>query len=130
VSELGAIALRFALPVALLGLVAGSVAGARQLPRWTRVAERAVLTVGLLTSFAIVVLLIAFATGDFQLAYVANHSSRDMALPYRLAALWGGQAGSLLLWLFILMVYGGACVLTQRNQNRRLMPWVAAVLGT
>ena len=127
-SEFGALALRFALPVALFGLVVGIVAGARQLPRWTRVAERGVLAVAALVTIAMAVLLIAFANGDFQLAYVANHSSRDMALPYRLAALWGGQAGSLLLWLFILIGYGSACVLAQRNQNRRLMPWVAAVL--
>ncbi|MGI9591240.1 MAG: heme lyase CcmF/NrfE family subunit, partial [Myxococcota bacterium] len=127
-SEIGALALRLALPVAVFGLVAACVSGAQQLPRWTRVSERAVLAVGALVTLAIGVFFIAFATGDFQLAYVANHSSRDMALSYRLGALWGGQAGSLLLWLFILMGYGGACVIAQRDQNRRLMPWVAAVL--
>ena len=51
-----------------------------------------------------------------------------MALPYRLAALWGGQAGSLLLWLFILSVYASACVRSSGAQNRTLMPWVAVVL--
>ncbi|MBW2269365.1 MAG: heme lyase CcmF/NrfE family subunit [Deltaproteobacteria bacterium] len=127
-SELGALALRFALPVALLGLVAGVVAAVRELPRWTRVAERSVHAVALLVTLAIAVLMVAFAANDFQLAYVANNSARDMALPYRLAAVWGGQAGSLLLWLVILMGYSSACVVTQRHQNRRLMPWVTAVL--
>ena len=40
----------------------------------------------------------ALAVNDFSLAYVAQHSARSMSLLYRLAALWGGQAGSLLLW--------------------------------
>ena len=53
-------------------------------------------------AIAILVLFAAFASFDYQLAYVAAHSARSMTLPYRLAALWGGQAGSLLLWLFIL----------------------------
>ena len=70
----------------------------------------------------------AFANCDYELAYVAAHSARSMALPYRLAALWGGQAGSLLLWLFILSVYASACVALQRRQNRTLMPWVVVVL--
>jgi cytochrome c-type biogenesis protein CcmF len=70
----------------------------------------------------------AFASFDFQLRYVAANSARDMALHYRLAALWGGQAGSLLLWLWLLAAYGCACLWTQRHQNRALMPWVSAVL--
>jgi len=51
-----------------------------------------------------------------------------MDLAYRLAALWGGQAGSLLLWLWMLTAYGSVCVWSNRNQNRVLMPWVAVVL--
>ena len=127
-SELGALSLRFALPVALFGLAAAVTAGVAKRPDWTRVSERAVLAVACLTSFAILALFLAFANNDFQLSYVAGHSSRDMLLGYRLAALWGGQAGSLLLWLWMLLAYGSACVISQRNQNRRLMPWVSAVL--
>ena len=41
-----------------------------------------------------------------------------MALPYRLAALWGGQAGSLLLWLWMLLAYAACLLVTQRHQNR------------
>ena len=126
--ELGAYALRFALLIALLGLVAGFRAGLGRRPEWTRVAERAVLVVSGCVALAILVLFLAFAGFDYQLAYVAAHSARSMALPYRLAALWGGQAGSLLLWLFILSVYASACVVLQRRQNRSLMPWVVVVL--
>ena len=127
-SELGAYALRFGLLIALLGLVAAFRAGLAQLPEWTRVAERAVFIVAGCVALAIGVLFSAFANCDFELAYVAAHSARSMALPYRLAAVWGGQAGSLLLWLFILSVYSTACVALQRRQNRTLMPWVVVVL--
>ena len=70
----------------------------------------------------------ALATFDYQLLYVARHSARSMALHYRLAALWGGQAGSLLLWLWMLMAYSAASVWFNRTKNRTLMPWV--VVGT
>jgi cytochrome c-type biogenesis protein CcmF len=128
VSDLGALALRFALPVAILGLGAAIYAGLSRRAEWTRVAERAVWTVAGFVVVSIAVLFWAFATFDFSLEYVAAHSARSMALPYRLAALWGGQAGSLLLWLTMLMGYASVCVATQRRQNRTLMPWVAAVL--
>jgi cytochrome c-type biogenesis protein CcmF len=127
-ADLGASALRFALAIALFGLAAAVYAGSSRRSDWTRVAERSVALVFACTTLAMAVLFHAFATGDFSLAYVAAHSARSMAIHYRLAALWGGQAGSLLLWLWMLAVYSTACILTQRDQNRTLMPWVAAVL--
>jgi cytochrome c-type biogenesis protein CcmF len=74
------------------------------------------------------VLFHALATGDFTLAYVAAHSASTMSLPFRLAALWGGQSGSLLLWLWMLLLYASAAVLVTRSAHRPLMPWVCATL--
>jgi cytochrome c-type biogenesis protein CcmF len=127
-SEIGLYALRFSLPLAVFGIGAGIYAGVKQREDWTRVAERAALVVAGFIAIAILVLFNAFAQSDFQLAYVAQNSARSMPLAYRLGALWGGQQGSLLLWLFVLMAYTATCVLTQRKRNRRLMPWVVAVL--
>jgi cytochrome c-type biogenesis protein CcmF len=127
-SDLGAHALRFALLIAVLGFASALYAGIARRPEWTRVAERAVWVVAGCVALAVATLLYAFATFDYSLAYVAAHSARSMALPYRLAALWGGQAGSLLLWLFILCIYASACVWFQRHQNRTLLPFVIVVL--
>jgi len=126
-SDIGAYSLRFALGIALLGFGVAITAGVRRRDDWTRVAERSVWLVFAFTSLSMVSLLIAFATGDFQLAYVAQHSARSMEIQYRLAALWGGQAGSLLLWLWMLCAYASACLWFHRNTARTLMPWVSAV---
>src|SRR5215813_585964 len=126
--ELGAYALRFALAFALFGLGAAVHAGRARRAEWTRVSERALGLVFACTTLAIGLLFTAFARCDYSLVYVASNSARSMALPYRLAALWGGQAGSLLLWLWMLTIYSTACVVSQRRQNRTLMPWVVAVL--
>jgi cytochrome c-type biogenesis protein CcmF len=127
-SEIGEYALRFAFVVTIVGGVAGFVGGRRRDEAWTRLAERSLLLVFGFVTLTMGILFAAFANNDFHLAYVAGHSSRAMALPYRLAALWGGQAGSLLLWLWMLTAYGASCVLLNRRQNRSLMPWVALVL--
>ncbi|MFB3117595.1 MAG: heme lyase CcmF/NrfE family subunit, partial [Myxococcota bacterium] len=126
--DIGGYSLRFALAIALLGLGSAIYAGAQRRPEWTRVAERSVWVVFAFVSVAMIALFYALATFDFQLLYVARHSARSMDLHYRLAALWGGQAGSLLLWLWMLMAYGVASVWFNRTKNRTLMPWVVAVL--
>ena len=127
-SDVGAIALRLALGIAVLGLGVAVTAGLRRREDLTQVAERAVWVVFALTTLAMASLFHAFATYDYQLAYVAQHSARSMDLHYRLAALWGGQAGSLLLWLWMLTAYGAACLWFNRRANRTLMPWVVSVL--
>jgi cytochrome c-type biogenesis protein CcmF len=127
-SDLGQPALLLALTIAVLGLAAGTFAGIRRSPEWTRVAERSVLLVFGLVSLAILALFYAFAYHDYALAYVASHSARSMPLQYRLAALWGGQDGSLLLWGWMLMAYGAAAILVSRRTSRTLMPWVCVML--
>ena len=127
-SDLGSHALRFALLIAIAGFGASIYAGRTRRADWLRVAERSVWVVFVSVTLAITALFVAFATHDYQLAYVAGHSARNMDLSFRLAAVWGGQAGSLLLWLWMLCMYGVACVATNRHQNRALMPWVVAVL--
>ena len=42
---------------------------------------------------------------DFSFVYVARHTSRELPLGYTLSAFWGGQEGSLLLWLLVLTGY-------------------------
>jgi len=39
-------------------------------------------------------------THQFQYFYVYNYTSTDLALRYLVAALWGGQEGSFLVWIF------------------------------
>src|SRR5512134_3264697 len=129
-AELGNASVRFALLLAVAALCAAIHAGLSKRPDWTRVAERGVLVVSAFVALAIGALFYAFATCDYRLSYVAAHSARSMHIQYRMAALWGGQAGSLLLWLFMLCAYASACVVVNRRQNRSLMPWVCAVLLT
>lgn len=127
-ADLGLYALRLGLFFCALGMGAGIYAGISKREDWTRVAERAVLLVGASATMAMIALFYALATNDFSLSYVAAHSARTMPLHYRLGALWGGQAGSLLLWGWMLTAYAAVGVLFNRHQNRKLMPWVCVAM--
>jgi cytochrome c-type biogenesis protein CcmF len=127
VSDLGFYALRLALVVAVAGIAAGVFGGLARRPEWGDVARRAVWIHCALVTVAIGALLYCFATLDFTLEYVASHAARSMAVHYRMAALWGGQAGSLLLWAWMLAIYSTVAVAVTRQQTT-LMPWVCATL--
>jgi cytochrome c-type biogenesis protein CcmF len=91
-------------------------------------AEHGAIAVWGLTLVAVADLLRALVSHDFNIAYVAHYSSSTLPLHYTIAALWGGQAGSLLFWLLILTSMGAVVLFQNRHKNRELMPYVTATL--
>jgi len=91
-------------------------------------AERAVYATWALVFLAVLSLQYCIFTDQFDLEYVASYSNRALPRLYKFTALWGGQAGSLLFWLFILVSYASLIVLTNRRRNRSLMPLVVTTL--
>jgi cytochrome c-type biogenesis protein CcmF len=81
--------------------------------RQHRLLQRLAATSGVVAFFslcgAVGLLAWALLTKDFSLDYVARYSSRLLPWQYALSGLWVGQAGSLLLWAW--MVGGLAVVL-------------------
>lgn len=76
----------------------------------------------------VLLLAYAFVSHDFRIRYVAAHSDRSMPTYYLLTALWGGQDGSLLWWLFLLSIYIAACVSSLGTKLARLQPYIIATL--
>jgi cytochrome c-type biogenesis protein CcmF len=107
-----------------VGVNAGSKGSVRSL---TSARLGAYGTVALI-AVSVLTLAYAFLSHDFRLRYVAQHSDRSMPTVYLLTALWGGQDGSILWWLFLLSLYIGTCVLWLRNKFPELQPYVIATL--
>src|SRR5690606_35993181 len=71
-------------------------------------------------------LLAALITEQYQIRYVWSVTDPHTPPFYRVTALWGSQAGSLLFWSLLMSLFTvGALALNWRSQ-RRLMPWVIA----
>ncbi|MGB2875895.1 MAG: heme lyase CcmF/NrfE family subunit [Gaiellaceae bacterium] len=128
-ADLGRAALIVAFGLALYTAVAGSLAAYRGRRRLHESARNALVGAFAATAVGALVLLNAFRTRDFSFTYVAEHSSRKLPFPYSFTAFWGGQEGSLLLWLLVLTALGSAAVLLNRRLIRRLLPWTVPVLG-
>ena len=128
-ADLGRAALLVAFGLALYAAIAGGFAAHRGRRRLHESARNALVGTFAATAVAALVLLNAFRTRDFSFSYVADHSSRKLPFPYDYTAFWGGQEGSLLLWLLVLTGLGTAAVLLNKGLIRQLLPWTVPVLG-
>jgi cytochrome c-type biogenesis protein CcmF len=129
VVELGHYSLAFALAAAGWALIASLLSTVNRGRGLQYSAERGLLASGVLIFISAGSLIYAFLTDNFQVEYVYHYSSSSQALSYKIGALWGGQAGSLLFWVMILAVMAAVMVLTNREKNRALMPYATAVVS-
>src|SRR4051812_42872626 len=127
-APLGRAALLLAFGLVLYALVAGSYAAWKRRRRLALSAQNALLAAFPVTLVAAVVLLVALGRRDMSFVYVWQHTSHKLPLGYALSAFWGGQEGSLMLWLLVLTGYAGLAVWLNRR-SRELVAWTVPVFG-
>jgi cytochrome c-type biogenesis protein CcmF len=130
VPELGRAALVLCLGLSVWAAAAGAVAARTRRRRLAASASAALVASFATAATASVVLLAALLRHDFTFRYVADHTSRKLPTAYTISAFWGGQEGSLLLWLLILTAYSAAACALNRRTSRDVVLWVVPVLGT
>jgi cytochrome c-type biogenesis protein CcmF len=131
IENLGYGTLIIAFITSLYGIAAAVYGVRKDSPAWVNSARNAMLlTFPLLTlsSLSIIYLLL---TNQYQVEYVANVTSRSMPLYLKVTALWGGQAGSLVFWSWLMAGFASAVTLRKWDRDREFLPWVIVVcLGT
>src|SRR5882762_2722909 len=103
--DIGNFCLLLALVCAVWAILTSWLGRQNSLSDLVRSGERAAQAAGILITISALTLIRSFVADDFSLLYVAQNSTRTQPVPYKIAALWGGQAGSLLLWAWILSGY-------------------------
>ncbi|GAB7388545.1 heme lyase CcmF/NrfE family subunit [Bacillaceae bacterium] len=126
--EWGRWALTYALLTIGYAIVAHAVGIRTRDQRWLNSGKFAVLAVSVLTTIASGSLVYLLITNDFRYLYVAQYSSTDLSLFYKITAFWGGNAGSLLLWLWILSIYTALVSFSKHQDSEQYLPWVTTVL--
>jgi len=127
--ELGQFALCLALIVALAQSFFPLLGASRQNFGWMALARPAAQAQALLVAFAFGCLTYAFVANDFSVAYVAMHSNTALPLHYRIAGVWGGHEGSLLLWALMLGVWMTAVSLFSTHLPEEIVARVLGVMG-
>ena len=133
----GSFALLIALALAAYNLLAGAIAlrllaTGQPAPispeRLADTARRAGIAGFVAISAAAFALVWLVFTNDFSITYIMEHSNRALPGPYKFAALWSGQEGSLLLWAWLLGTYGFVLRLTHKY-DVRLYAYAGTILA-
>jgi cytochrome c-type biogenesis protein CcmF len=70
----------------------------------------------------------ALLTDDFGVKYVSEVSSLATPTIFKITALWGSQAGSILFWCLIMAIFVATVMMRQWTRNEvALLPWVTLV---
>jgi len=129
IAEVGNLTLVLGMVVSLYVIFAAIFSQLKRRPEFLVSAKHGVFVVAGLTTLAVVILEWALLTHQFRFEYVANHVSRNQPAFYTVSALWGGQEGSLLFWVWLLGLFGAAVLIQQANQRKHLVPWVIAFMA-
>lgn len=90
-------------------------------------ARRAMLLTFPLISIAAISLIYLLVNNHFEVAFVYEVTSRSMPTYLKITAWWGGQAGSLLFWSFLLSAFASAVTLRKWERDIEFLPWVIVV---
>jgi cytochrome c-type biogenesis protein CcmF len=129
IPEIGNFTLVVALFIALVQGVLPIVGAARGNAVWMNSARTLAVGQSLFVSIAIACLVYSFIANDFSVLYVAEHSNSQLPTAYRVAALWGGHEGSLLLWAFILTLWTVAVAMFSKHLPQEMVARVLGVMG-
>jgi len=129
IPEIGHFALILALLVALVQGSFPIIGAARGNAVWMGLARPAARAQFLLIAVAFLCLAYAFATMDYSVTYVASNSNSKLPLQYRIAAVWGGHEGSLLLWAMILSIWTVAVSFFSKHLPDAMRARILGVMG-
>lgn len=116
-----------ALVVTLYAAVAAVVGVSTKDRRWVDSARKAALATFPMVTLVVGILAYLIVSGHYEVAYVYSVSSSVMPLYLKLTALWGGQAGSLLFWSWLMAGFSSAVMLRKWTRDREFLPWVIVV---
>jgi cytochrome c-type biogenesis protein CcmF len=113
--------------VALYSVATAIIGERKQSAQMVESARRAQLLTFPLLSLAAGVLIYLLVNNHFEVSFVYEVTSRSMPTYLKITAWWGGQAGSLLFWGWLLSAFTSAVTLRKWDRDREFLPWVIVV---
>ena len=129
ITEIGHFALVLALGLALVQGTLPLIGAARRDASLLALAPSAAVGQFVLVSTALAALAHAYVSSDFSVLNVAENSHSTKPLIYRISGTWGNHEGSLLLWVWILALFGAAVAMFARDLPSTFKARALAVQG-
>jgi cytochrome c-type biogenesis protein CcmF len=113
--------------VALYSIIAAVYGATNKSASLVESARRAMLLTFPLITIAAISLIYLLVNNHFEVKFVYEVTSRSMPTYLKITAWWGGQAGSLLFWSFLLSAFASAVTLRKWDRDIEFLPWVIVV---
>jgi cytochrome c-type biogenesis protein CcmF len=113
--------------ISLYGIFAAIFGVVKKAPTWVDSARNAMLLTWPLLTLSALSLIYLLVNGHYEIEYVASVTSNSMPLYLRVTALWGGQAGSIVFWTWLMSAFASAATLRKWDRDREFLPWVIVV---
>ncbi len=115
--------------VALYSVFAAFYGERKQIPALVESARRAMLLTWPLLTLASAVIIYLLVNNHYEVQFVYEVTSRSMPMYLKITAWWGGQAGSLLFWSWLMAAFTSLVTLRKWDRDREFLPWVIVVAG-
>lgn len=129
IPEIGHYALVLALLLAVAQSVMPLVGAARRDVAWMETGRMAAFAQLAAITISFAALMQAHVVSDFSVLNVVNNSHSLKPMLYKVAGVWGNHEGSMLLWVFMLALFGAAVAGFGRNIPPTLKARVLGVQG-
>jgi len=126
-ANLGFAVLVITLLVSIYGIAAALYGARTRREAWVLSARQAMLLTWPLVTLSALCLVALLVTNHFEVEFVYSVTSRSMPGYLKATALWGGQAGSLLFWSWLMAAFASAAGLRRWDRDREFLPWVVVV---
>ena len=126
IANLGFVAMFLALLCAIYAAVLALAVARGEQRQWLGSARNAAMAAWPLLTLACFSLTYLLVNGHVEIEYVASVASRAMPWYLEATALWGGQAGSLLFWAWLMSAYTALVMLRDWRDERDMQPYVIA----
>jgi cytochrome c-type biogenesis protein CcmF len=127
VANIGYFTLVITFLTALYGVGAAIFGAGLRKPSFVESARHAMILTFPLLSISCLAIIILLVTGRYEYEYVATVASESMPVYLKITALWGGQAGSLVFWSWLMAAFMTGVSLRKWDRDREFLPWVIVV---
>lgn len=127
IADFGFGALVVSLVISVYGAAAAIYGVRASKPEWIESARLSMLLTFPLITLSALSLIYLLVNGHYEIEYVSSVTSNSMPYYLRVTALWGGQAGSLVFWSWLMSAFATAVTLRKWDRDREFLPWVIVV---
>ena len=113
--------------VTLYSVFAAIYGERKKIPAMVESARRAMLLTWPLLTLTAGVLIYLLVNNHYEVQFVYEVTSRSMPTYLKVTAWWGGQAGSLLFWSWLMSAFASLVTLRKWDRDREFLPWVIVV---